>query len=491
LAQKRNVAVLPSLCAVLLLSSGCYTDKAIFDPWSYAPACPDRVWQPCTTPCLDPLPCIVNELSEQEEPYTLAEVIDLALKNNTQTQVTWARARAAAAKYGQSESSDWPVIAANYTADRNRTPNIVAGLPGGPPSAVIDEYLTQWGPQLTLSYTLWDFGQLKYTSRALRYALYYADWTHNRAIESLIKNVTTDYYNYLYQKQLMISNQADVDTAQQTFDAANLQLEMGVKSASDMLQAQTQLLQKQLNWVSQKKSVQNSLAQLLNDMGISSAITLNLQDLPQTLPREIVLQGVEELLTVAMQKRSDLLAAEADLASKKDSVKAAQRQFLPNITYSFDIGKTYFGLFDVTVHDKYNFNSLFTLNIPLFAAFHEVNGLKIAKADQEESEAQLKQLELAVTQDVTTSHYNVKNAYESFIYAEKFLEAAEKEYQVLLAKYKMGTTTILDVLTAQSALADARSGKANAIQNWYTAFVALNYATGILAPSTAQPKGAP
>ena len=58
--------------------------------------------------------------------------------------------------------------------------------------------------------------------------------------------------------------------------------------------------------------------------------------------------------------------------------------------------------------------------------------------------------------------------------------AAEKQYEVALGKYKAGTTTILDVVSAQSSLADARAERAKATQNWFTSLANLAYATGVM-----------
>jgi hypothetical protein len=54
-------------------------------------------------------------------------------------------------------------------------------IPGGAVS-VTDVYYSIWGPQMSLSYLIYDFGTLRATSEASRQALYNADWTHSDAI---------------------------------------------------------------------------------------------------------------------------------------------------------------------------------------------------------------------------------------------------------------------------------------------------------------------
>jgi outer membrane protein TolC len=49
-------------------------------------------------------------------------------------------------------------------------------------------------------------------------------------------------------------------------------------------------------------------------------------------------------------------------------------------------------------------------------------------------------------------------------------------------RYRAGVGSILDLLTAQSALADARSQEAQARSLWFLSMAQLAYATGALAP---------
>ena len=45
------------------------------------------------------------------------------------------------------------------------------------------------------------------------------------------------------------------------------------------------------------------------------------------------------MIQVALYNRPDLLAAEANFRSKAESLKAAERQWLPQVNYSFNLGK--------------------------------------------------------------------------------------------------------------------------------------------------------
>ena len=491
-----------AVCLVFaFFGNSCSINKAAFDPYYYSPTSSSDYWTP---PKKMQMRCAAlpegPTLPSDNTPVSLAELLDIALLNNTQTRITWAQARQAAAQYGQSQSSLFPSLNGTYAFERTRVGSYVSSgtavstdqsttvetISGSTvtqttsqqsnQNGVFVSTYNQWGPQLTLAYTIFDFGQRRATSEAARQALYYADYTHNRTIETVIQTITSDYYAYLYEQQLLEAYHANVKTAQTTLDAATLGLQTGAKDISDVLQAKTQLLQNEMEWVGQKQQVQNSFASLLNDMGVPANLTFSVIPLPTELPKEEHFPPAEELIVAALENRPDYLAAKANLDSQLQNLKAAKRQLWPTIDYNLDFGRTnYTGGFT----DKYDYTSAFSLNWPIFSGYYYRNQIKKAEASKEQAEANLQEIELSVIKDITTYRYNVTVSYETLRYAKNYLAAAEEQYRVALEQYKAGTNSILDVVSAQSSLADARARLAGAFQGWFTSLANLTYGIGI------------
>ena len=452
----------PLMLAVL---AGC-TYGAI-DPYSYAPKSPSTMYQ-------QPLDITDVTCFSPDTPLTLAEILDVALRNNPSTKLTWAKARAAAAVYGQSQSPNFPTLTGNFTYARSKNtypPQF------GTPRFV--QYLSDWGPGLDLTYTLLDFGQTRATTESARQALLYADFTHNRQIQTILQQVTTDYYNYLSQQELQNAHEADLYTAQTTFKAVEEELCAGTKDKSDLLQAQTHLLQTQIQLVNQKQTVINARVLLLTDMGVSSNQSINIEQLPAVPPIEEMLQTADQLLAIALCKRSDLIAAEARLKSEEAAVDAAWRQFWPTVTYNLTAFQEFAnpgGNLNV------NYTSTIALNIPIFSGFSTLNNLKEARAKKTQAEAELRQNQLTVIQDVVTSHTSVKSAFDALQFSDRLLETAKTQYEVILSRYKAGVATILELVSAQSTLADARASQVSSTNQWLNSLVNLSYAAGTLEP---------
>ncbi len=477
--MRRIYLVALSLCA------GCFSNRAAIDPYSYAPKSPSSEWK-AVKKVAKP-----EAIPDEETPLSLAEALDIALRNNPQTKLTWAKARVAAAQYGQAQSGDFPVLGFSFNYSRSRGATTATGGVVAVPTpaaataststttAPASPFGSQWGPQLVLTYTILDFGETRATTEAARQALFFADFTHNRQIQTILQQVTSDYYNLLYQKQLLEAKEEDLITAETTYEATVIELDAGVKDMSDLLQAQTQYLQAKIAKVSQTQNVQNTTTTLVTNMGLSAYQKIRLQQIPEIPPTHEMLQGADELLAMALEKRADLLAAEANLKSQEANVVVAERQFWPTFDYTLNFGQTSFG---ASGSDGYDFTSTFSLNFPIFSGFSNYNSVKLAKAQKEEAEATLRQTQLSIIQDVMTAHVNVKASFENVKYADELLRASQKQYDVILAKYKAGTSTILELVSAQSSLADARATQVSNTNQWFNALIQLSYAAGTLEP---------
>ena len=479
---------------LLCICTGCYFNRAVIDPYSYA----------CfTPPSREVNPCILKQhpadLLEKNEPYSLAELIAIALKNNPQTRSSWAKALSAAAAYGQKQSVFFPNITGAFNATRARQPEIAATsviTPESPfdPSASAaglhsrngakDIYFGTWGPMLSLSYLLFDFGTQKANAEAARYSLEEAQFNYNDTIQSLLKTVITDFYSYLYQKELLQANVANVLNAELTLDATEQGLNSGVRPLSDFLQAKTQLLSQKTTWAAQKQELEIAFSSLLNDIGLPSYMSLKTETLPQNLPQNDLILPLETLISIGMQNRPDLLAAESALRSQEQMVKMTKRQVYPQLNYQFEIGKTYFSFNGNVTHDKYNFTSTFALSTPIFSGFYYRNAIKQAESNAVQAEEDLKELQLNAMKEITVAHANIHTTFETLYWSAEFLSAAEEQYAVALSGYQQGTQTILDLISAQTSLVDARAQKAQAMQNWYLALADLSYATGLISPTS-------
>jgi outer membrane protein len=156
-------------------------------------------------------------------------------------------------------------------------------------------------------------------------------------------------------------------------------------------------------------------------------------------------------------------------------------QAYPSINGTADYGNTFYG---TTSLYKDNYSGGLLFSVPLFTGFSQRYNEEQARADEETAQARLNSLEQQVVLEVWTSYYNLKTAEQRVRTSEDLLKSATESYQVALGRYKAGVGSILDLLSAQSALENARAQRVQATADWYVSLAALARDTGTLTASS-------
>ncbi|HXI01914.1 MAG TPA: TolC family protein, partial [Candidatus Saccharimonadales bacterium] len=158
----------------------------------------------------------------------------------------------------------------------------------------------------------------------------------------------------------------------------------------------------------------------------------------------------------------------------------------PSLLLSANQGRLYYDAF--SIHSNTSATSLL-LSIPIFNGFTYQYNLLKARADRDAAKENLEALRQAVTLQVWTSYFNHKTADQNVETTKDLVDSAKQSYDVASARYDAGVGTILDLLTAQSALEDARAQDVGARTSWFLTLAQLAHDTGTLMESA--PAGKP
>lgn len=455
----------------LLLFSSC-SKEPFLNPYSYAPETFFSSWKPEKGAL-----CISSSffkllLPSPEEELSLGEILDIALQNNPSTKISWQEAKSQAAEYSKTLSPYFPEISgeASYTKQRQHLFS---------QEEILLSTLDTINPQMQISYTLLDFGKRKHSSQKALYALYYANYKHNQQIQNLLQQVMDSYYDYLYQKHLLHSLEEDLQTEQTTLQVAKQKKEMGITDLSDVSQANSTYLQKKIETIQQKRVVETALHTLKTSMGLPTTVSFQVQDLPENVPIEPMIETIENLVVQAQKNRPELKAAFSQMEASKQALQQAKASSRPSVKSSFQIGKIWW---NEKKAEDYHYTCEVSLSFPLFQGFFYKNAVKSASALVEKSKAAFYQQELQLMQEVATAHSLVKSAAEAFQCAKEFLQNAELQVDIAFKNYQAGINTILDLLTSQSMLAEAKAKLILAKKEWYSSLAHLALATGTLFP---------
>ncbi|MEO7963677.1 MAG: TolC family protein, partial [Gemmatimonadaceae bacterium] len=402
---------------------------------------------------------------------TLADVVDVALGNSPITRTSWSQARAAAADVGSAKGRYLPTLDL-----------VVAGGPSRAISANparLPAERTTVTPSLTLQYLLFDFGGRGGAVSAAREALFAADFTHNASIQDVVLQTEQAYFLYQTANGLLAAAVATVENARANLAAAERRHEVGVATIADILQARTALAQAQLQRQSADGNRQGSRANLALAMGLVANATFDVAPDSGAPRLQVVAESVDTIIAVAERSRPDVAAARAIARSREASVRIARSALFPALTVGSTAGRS---LSNVEALQGRTYALTFGVSVPIFSGLARQYDVVAAREDAAAAASRADQLRLEAAAQVYTSYFALRTAAQRIATAAELLTSATQSEEVARGRYAEGVGSILDVLTAQNALSDARAQSVQARWTWYSSLAELARNAGILSP---------
>jgi outer membrane protein TolC len=329
---------------------------------------------------------------------------------------------------------------------------------------------------IVASYLLYDFGGREANLESARQLLAAASASQSTVIQNILLAAVQAYY----QVQANIAAlEALIETeraAEESFKAADARYRAGVATPADKLQAQTALAQAKLNRITAEGNLKTAYGNLANVMGLSANQPLTLAAATPVPQNPDIAQDIDALIEQARSRRPDLIASEAQLRSAEADIEANKAAAKPNV--SIFTGHT--------IQDGSNLTSNnnsavgISVQIPIFNGYANTYQIRSAEAIADLRAAQRDTLRLQISLDVWRNYHALRTAAQSISAARTLVESAEQAYRVAFGRYKAGVGNILDVLNAQSALADARQQFVQSALNWNVARAALAQSIGTL-----------
>jgi outer membrane protein len=481
-ARRLRVLRDATLGAVLALTA-CVHNPPNVDGKPSAPTAPNALWQPpkraITRDSVPQIP-IPPDVASRVQHLTLPDVIDIALLNNPQTRISYSQARAAGATIGAAYGRFLPQVTLAATAVRQGstssgttpiTGGVATGGGGGGGS-----YRSLLQPSASLSWLLFEFGETSSFEFA-RQAAFSASYTHNFTVQGVVLAVEQAYFNYNSAKAVRDGDRQTVREDSTSLQAAEARHAAGVATLSDVLQARTILSQAQLTLETDEGSVQTTRGSLAVGMGFPANVPYDIAPEPPDVPVQGVATSIDSLVQLAVQSRPDLASFRAQAREAEANVGIVKGQGLPSITLNSSASRTYFGN---SALNGNTYSAQLGVSYPIFQGFTNaydvLQARELAKASAANAELQRDQ----VVFQVFTSYSNLQTATVRVKSADDLLASAQASHDVEIGKYQQGVGSIIDLITAEAALASARSQQASARWTWYSNLAQLSHDVGVL-----------
>ena len=170
-----------------------------------------------------------------------------------------------------------------------------------------------------------------------------------------------------------------------------------------------------------------------------------------------------------LSQRPDVRQSEQTLASYYYAVNEAKSAFYPSISLSGALGWTNSSGGMILDPAKWIWSAVGSLTQPIFQQGKLHSKLKIAEAQQEEAKLNFQQTLLKAGIEVNNALTQVQTYNNKEVYYERQIESLNSAVHSTTLLMQHGSSTYLEVLTAQQSLLSA---KLTQLSNWYNKIIA-------------------
>jgi multidrug efflux system outer membrane protein len=400
---------------------------------------------------------------------TLNSLIEEALKNNDDLQLSAARIEEAQAYLGLQSANLYPTIGASAQQIRQKTSKEIS------PDKISSTYNTFSFAGL-VSYELDLWGKLKNQKKAAISQLLAAEYNQETLRLTLISNVATAYFNLIaINKQLNVAKKS-LKSYKETYIYRKKQYKYGQISKIVVYQAKAQyegarILTEKLR--NQKTLLMNSLSILLGKS--PKEIFENSITFKERLPKPIKVP--KAIPSSVLENRPDIQAALENLKSKNALIGAARAAYFPSISLTGILGFQSLELSNLIQSSAKFWNVKPQANMNIFDFERISSNVRLTKAQKKEAIIQYKKTIRNAFKEVFDALNTLKSDTAKLEAQQKEIETLKRVLDLSNKRFNVGYTNYLEVLKAQRSYLNARLNleelKAKVLADQVTLYKAL------------------
>jgi multidrug efflux system outer membrane protein len=397
----------------------------------------------------------------------LAQLIHTALQQNYDVRIAATRVLEAQAQLGITRADQFPSASVGAGVFSQQNPKV---------SSLFPAYEVNAG-QLNLS-VIWNldfWGKYRRQTEEARAQLLATEWGQRATMSSLVTSVATAYFELRALDSEIEIAKRTLASRQQSLELTRVLFTRG--SASDLDVSQSEQLvytasESIPDLERQIEQQENVLCILLgeNPGPIRRGRSLIEQPAPDNVPVGLP----SELL----ERRPDVLGAEANMRAANAQIGVAKAAFFPSISLTGMGGLESNALNRFINAPSQTWNAAFSVSQPVFEGGRLRSGLRLARAQWQETVLSYQQTVQNALEQVSNSLVAYQKNREFRGQQELLTQAAQRSDDLSLLLYKHGGASYLQVLTSETNYFAAELNLVQAQLNERLALVQLYQALG-------------
>jgi outer membrane protein len=296
-------------------------------------------------------------------------------------------------------------------------------------------------------------------------------------------SVRQEYLNLLQARAQADLAQHVVTRAQEALNLAQARYNVGQGTMIEVRSAQVDKGTSDVSLLQAQQNVQLEVLRLYQIMGVPAparTIVVPTDTFPVLKPA----WNEDSLITLAQADNPILKALRARRSAAGWSTRAAYSTYLPTLQLSASYGKYAQTTFDTlglgtrTTGTNPPWNFRIGVSLPVFDAFSRNTQVSQARANEEDLRLSIRAQELLVQANVDAAFTSLIAAYQTVAVQANNRTAADETLSLATERYRVGSGSIIELLTARVTSETAGYNYINAVYNYHKAIAALEQAVG-------------
>ena len=401
----------------------------------------------------------------------LDEILDIALKNNTNIQVSKYQEDIKTQELKKAKSAYLPKLSAS--ADIGNYDIEASGV-------------TQEGDAtsvtLSASQLIYDFGKTSNSIDASKYNLEASSTEIQTSTKDTILSIKEAYYDILNKHQQIIVAKEAVSLDKLQLSQANEYFKAGVRTKIDVINAQLNLSNSELKLVQANYDLKISKTKLISLLGTSYEeeidVKLDSNDI-SSLAKSIKIEdeNLDKLINTAFDNRSELQKYKALIKTNKANLNSAKAEYYPTLDVSASYSDK--NSDDISSLEQTQTAVLLNLKWDLFTGDTTSANKKISLANLSTTKKQFEQQKLQIRQDVTSAYLNLEQSFESIKINLLSLDLSTRNLNLANERYKAGLNDLLEVNDAKLEYTKSKTNLVNSYYTYLSNTANLEYSLGL------------
>ena len=393
-----------------------------------------------------------------QQRVSLDECLEKALESNFSIKII--RNEARMDKNNLNYSTFLPTLEANAKQTQTRNDSKTENS-AGEVNKVSDMKTDNYTAGVALNWRLFDGLEMFTTHEKQKELLAMGELAVQQAVENLIVNVSSAYYNVLVQHHKLIAVRHSLEISTERYEEAQVRYQIKNLSGLEARQAKIDLNSDSSAYMRQREALKSAYITLNKLMNADLQLVNYVQD-TILLGSQLALGTLE---AKTLQGNTTLLMAKKDQRISALDLKNTRAVLFPTLDFSsgYNYNKTDSPSSNNTLNRTNGFYWGFSLNVPIFNRLQNRTKIKNAKLELENTELSYQEVEKETLGDLALLYNTYENNLLMVNFEIESADVAEANLDAALQKYKLGSLSGIEFREFQRSYIDDVDRKLSAL----------------------------